>query len=324
VTAAGEILRDEIVRSGPMPFSRFMEVALYHAGTGYYRRGRDPFGRAGDYYTAEQLQPVFGMLIAERMRTLGVETVVELGSGRGEMAEAFAEWRYIPVEAGSGAMPERVRGAVFSNEFFDALPVEVAVLSGDGPRELRVGWDGSRFSWIECDLAGAEIAEYIGRYLPVLPAGSRVEVGLEALRWVDRIADALDEGFVFTIDYGYGRREAARFPHGTLMSYRRHTALEDVLTDPGEQDITAHVNFCALQDRGEARGLETIEFGTLAQALLGVGEQAFARAIDVPDAVEATRRRLQLKTLLVGMGETFRVWIARKPAVPARHRTTRV
>src|SRR5262249_47601830 len=97
-----------------------MDQALYHPEFGYYRRPRDPFGRSGDFYTAEQLQPVFGILIAQRVRQLARElgdrgdfTVVELGAGRQEMAEAFAEWRYVPVEVG-GELPQAIRGVVFS------------------------------------------------------------------------------------------------------------------------------------------------------------------------------------------------------------------
>src|SRR5436305_3176946 len=110
-----------------------MELALYHRELGYYRRkDRDPFGKRGDFYTASQLQPVFGRLIARAIGDLRAEmgvaedfTLVELGPGRGEMAEALRDFRYIPVEAGA-LMPEKITGVVFSNEFFDTLPVRVA------------------------------------------------------------------------------------------------------------------------------------------------------------------------------------------------------
>jgi len=92
-----------------------MDVALYQPECGFYRAGRDPFGRAGDYYTAEQIQPVFGILVAARVRQLHEElgepadfTVVELGAGRGEMAEAFSRYRYCPwtspAEIGPGGL----------------------------------------------------------------------------------------------------------------------------------------------------------------------------------------------------------------------------
>jgi SAM-dependent MidA family methyltransferase len=119
---------------------------------------------------------------------------------------------------------------------------------------------------------------------------------------MDRIARALRTGYVLTVDYGYTRAEAVRFPNGTLMGYRRHTALEDVLQDPGLRDITAHVNFTALEERGALRGLRAESFSTLAQLLLSAGEaDQFAAALG-PD--NDLRRRMQLKTLLFGMGET--------------------
>ena len=97
------------------------------------------------------------------------------------------------------------------------------------------------------------------------------------------------------------------------MGYRRHTAHEDVLTGAGERDITAHVNFTMLQEAGSACALETQCFETLVQTLLAVGEaDQFAAAIGTAGAAEELRRRMQLKTLLFGMGETFRVLLQRR------------
>lgn len=292
-----------------------MELALYHAEYGYYRRPRDPFGKGGDFYTAEQVQPVFGILVAARIRELFEEmgrpdgfTVVELGAGRGEMAGALSEWQYVPVDLARGELPPRFSGVVFSNEFFDALPVEVAVCRGGAFREMRVAWDGSRFVWLEAGPVPAQTADYIARYLAPREEGDLVEVNLDALAWIERIARSLSRGFVLTIDYGYTRRESVRFPSGTLMSYRRHTALEDVLTDPGERDLTAHVCFTALEEHGNQCGLKPLRFETLARALLDTGERgAFSKALASEDPGDESRRRLQLKTLLFGMGETFRV-----------------
>jgi SAM-dependent MidA family methyltransferase len=311
------MLRDEIRRDGPISFRRFMEAALYHPSHGYYRRARDPFGKHGDFYTAEQIQPVFGILIAACIRSLwqGIGappdfTVVELGAGRGEMAGAFSEWRYVPVDLAvdlkQSAMPERFRGVVFANEFFDALPVEEVTFRDGCFRELRVACD-DRFVWVPGPPVREEVADYLRRYFPPPTEGALFEVNLDALAWLDRIAHALEAGYVFTIDYGYTRAESVRFPRGSLMSYRRHHADEDVLRDPGERDITAHVPFTALQEHGARLGLETVRFETLAQTLLAAGEpDRFAAALAVSTGEEQLRRRLQLKSLLFGMGETFR------------------
>ena len=297
-----------------------MELALYHPEYGYYRRPRDPFGKRGDYYTAEQLQPVFGILIAARVARLYEElgrpedfAVVELGAGRGEMAGAFSRFRYIPVDVARGAMPERFTGVVFANEFFDALPVDAAVRRGGGYREMRVGWRDGRFEWVEAGPVSAEAGEYIRRYFPAREEGELVEINLDALAWMDRIAAALERGYLLAIDYGYTARESVRFPQGTLMAYRRHTALEDVLAEPGERDITAHVNFTALEEHGRRAGLAPVRFESLARMLLELGEaDGFAAALASSSAAEETRRRLLLKTLLFDMGETFRVLLAKK------------
>lgn len=313
-----EALRDEIRRDGPISFHRFMQAALYDPVHGYYRRTHDPFGKQGDFYTAEQIQPVFGILMAARMRALYREmgappdfTVVELGAGRREMAEAFSEWRYVPVDLDAGALPERFRGVVFSNEFFDALPVEAVAYRDGCFRELRVGWE-ERFVWVTGPPARAAAADYLRRYFPPPQEGALYEVNLDALAWLERIARALETGFVWTIDYGYTRAESVRFPRGTLMSYRRHQAGEDVLDDPGAKDITAHVCFTALEEHGARLGLETVRFETLAQTLLAAGEpDQFAAVLAGATPAEESRRRLQLKSLLFGMGETFRTLLQR-------------
>jgi SAM-dependent MidA family methyltransferase len=322
MTAVEVLLVEEIRRHGPMPLRRFMEAALYHPEHGYYRRRlggdsseSDPFGKHGDFYTAEQIQPVFGILVAERIRQLYRQmgeprefTVVELGAGRREMAEAFSEWMYVPVEIESGALPERFRGVVFSNEFFDALPVDVAVYQDGVFREQLVGREGGRFVWKTGGAVRPEVEAYLQSYFPPPQEGRRYEVNLEALRWMERIALSLEAGYVLTIDYGYTRAESVRFPAGTLMGYRRHTARENVLEDAGERDITAHVNFSALEECGAARGLRSDRFETLAQMLLKAGEaDQFAAALNSGGPSDELRRRMQLKTLLFGMGETFRV-----------------
>jgi SAM-dependent MidA family methyltransferase len=312
VTPLAGILAAEIERRGPIPFHRFMDAALYHPEHGYYRRPRDPFGKHGDFFTAEQLQPVFGILMAARIRSLRREmgepadfTVVELGPGRGEMAEFVDRLKLVPP---GGDLPERFRGVVFSNEFFDALPVHRVVWVSGEPRQSLVGWREGRFVWIDGDRVSSEIQEYIERYFPPAEDRSSAEVNLNAVRWMERIARSLESGYVFTIDYGYTVAEMKRFPAGTLMSYRRHAASEDVLADPGERDITAHVCFPAL----EGYGLETVRFETLASTLLSAGEEdQFAAALAGPDEA---RRRLQLKTLLFGMGETFRTLLQKKAA----------
>lgn len=308
------ILAAEIAGRGPIPFRRFMETALYHAEHGYYRRARDPFGKEGDYFTAEQMQPVFGILIAALLDALRNEmgsppefTVVELGAGRMEMAAALSGFNYIPVENGRGEMPLRFTGVVFANEFFDALPVDLLVARDGTWREMLVDSRGEDFVWMEGAEAAPDLLAYARRYAPTPSNGALLEVNLNALDWMERVAARLERGWVVAIDYGYTARELIRFPQGTLVSYRRHTVREEVLATPGDCDITAHVNFTALMDRAAELGFTNARLERLAQTLLAVGEKdQFASALAASSDAERARRTLQLKTLVFGMGETFR------------------
>jgi SAM-dependent MidA family methyltransferase len=307
-------LRAEIEQSGPISFERFMEAALYTPGLGYYTRERDPFGAAGDFYTAEQLQPVFGILITQWIgatrEAMGAPQdfqVVELGAGRGEMAEALSPFRYTAVDVRNGIFPAYVRGVVFANEFFDALPAPVAVRRDGAFRELLVTHSDGAFRFVEGEPCEGAPLEYALAHHANAEESDVIEIPLRALEWVDRIAASLD-GHLLVIDYGYTARERARHAAGTLMSYRRHQASPDVLSDPGGRDITAHVPFTAIEERARLRGLSVRPLETLASFLLRIGEaDQFAAALAGEDERAATRRRMQLKTLLFSMGETFRV-----------------
>lgn len=311
-------IREEIERSGPMTFERFMDLALYAPGLGYYTRGEDPFGAQGDYYTAEQFQPVYGALMAQfaaslraKRATPGDFQVVELGAGRGEMAEAFSALSYSAVDVGHGELPARIRGLVFANEFFDALPVRVAARRGEIVREVLVGFEDGAFRFEDGPGAQGPLLEYIEKFYPEATDGSMIEIHLRGLDWIRGIAAALD-GWLLIVDYGYTAREFERYREGTLMSYRRHIASPDVLADPGNRDITAHVPFTVLEEELRSAGLEVYPLQTFAAFLLRAGEaDQFAAALAADAESEALRRRMQLKALLYGMGETFRVLVAK-------------
>ncbi|HYM10543.1 MAG TPA: SAM-dependent methyltransferase [Bryobacterales bacterium] len=315
-------IREEIAASGPLPFTRFMELALYHPTLGYYRRTRDPFGVAGDYYTNAQLQPVFGRLIAQKIaachEALGRPrdfTVVELGAGRGETAReiraCLPQIGYLEIERDRGVLPDRFVGVVVANEFFDALPVHVVRSTGAEILERFVAVDREKLGWTDGTPSTALLEGYVRRFAPSLAAGQIVEVNLHALEWMERIACSLERGYVLVIDYGYTSREIAggrRFPEGSLMSYRRHTAYADVLAEPGERDITAHVNFTALAGHAAPLGLRAAPLETQAQFLLSIGQaDEFRSALAASSERDTARRRMLLKTLLFGLGETFQV-----------------
>jgi SAM-dependent MidA family methyltransferase len=201
---------------------------------------------------------------------------------------------------------------VFGNEFFDALPVEVLTAGG----ELRVAEEDGALTEQTVD-PRTRVLEYVDRYGVHPSAGGRVEVALAGLEWMHRIAAAFagsHRGFALFIDYGYTRSQQLAGRHlDTLMTYRQHRTNENPYEAPGEQDITAHVNFTALRAAAEQGGLEYLALLTQAQFLMGVGEPTqFAEAFE--DCIlpqERAKVAMQLKHLVTpaGIGEIFQVLV---------------
>jgi len=201
---------------------------------------------------------------------------------------------------------------LFANEFFDALPVEI--LSAQGT--LRLDARDGRFleTWAP---SSPEELEFLDRHSIHPEPGERVEVQLMAQRYMRQIASTSNRGFLIAIDYGYTRAEQLAGRHrGTLKAIRQHSVSANPYEAPGEQDITADVNFTALAAAAEGRGMQTQKLITQSQFLMGIGEATqFADAFDdcrLPQ--ERAKVALQLKHLVTpaGMGESFQVLIASK------------
>jgi SAM-dependent MidA family methyltransferase len=310
-----ERIGGEICRLGPISFARFMELALYDPSFGYYRKDPHPFGRGGDFYTAEQLQPVFGELMESFVTQVADGTysdfsVCEVGSGLGDMSQALARWNYRGCDFDDRPLPSQMHGLVLANEFFDALPVHLLRRREEAWCELRVAAANGRFEFISNPLLSPELAEYAKTYGQSVPAGGLLEVNLGADQWLRAIAGFLRSGYLLVIDYGYQVRELVRFPYGSLMSYRKHQAVEDVLANPGQQDITSHVNLTALTDSALRSGFEFVVSQSFASWVLSIWpEGELSRRWQSADA----RWRLQWKQLVYGMGESFQILLLRKP-----------
>jgi SAM-dependent MidA family methyltransferase len=314
MTAAGEKIAAAIRRGGPIRFSQFMETALYDAECGYYMGAKEVFGRAGDYYTSGQLQPVFGRLVAAALGRRKQEQgepwrVVEWGAGRGEMAEYLEGLGYSAIDVGRDEAPASFEGVAFSNEWFDALPVDAARRVDGVWSLMRVGMADEKFGWSQGERLEGEWLEYAGR------AGANIEQDEAWIELPVRVKEALggieerlERGSIVAVDYGYTERELRRFAAGTLMSYRRHQASGEVLENPGEQDITAHVPFTYLMESAAGSGWRDGRMRTLARWLMEeCGESGLERAIEAEGEAARLKLRLQLKTILFGMGESFRV-----------------
>lgn len=295
----------EEMAGGAIPFQRFMELALYHPEFGYYTKpGR--IGRQGDFLTSPAVHPLFGWAVAAWCRwaweALGRPspfTIFEPGAGEGHLAAAILDWaegrdpefaaaiRYVAIERGARGNDPRVEwvaepeepaeaGVVVSNEFFDALPVQLFEATERGPAEVLVAWDGTRF------------VEQLGRIATIdgaFPAG-RFEVSPLAYGTMRAMARFVRRGAVLTFDYGYPRDElwAPWRTQGTLLCFYRHTSHTDPYVHVGEQDITAHVNLDELLAAMEAEGMTT--WGPRSQ-----GEFLFA--IGAHQLVESARSNLE-------------------------------
>jgi SAM-dependent MidA family methyltransferase len=210
------------------------------------------------------------------------------------------------------ALAPEVPVIVFANEFFDALPVEV--LSPEG--ELHLSEKDGRLveTW---NAASPEALEFLDRYSVHPEAGERIEASLIAQRYMSLITATVNRGFIVAIDYGYTRQEQLAGRHrGTISAYRQHSETANPYEAPGEQDITAHVNFTALAAAAEQGGMQVQPLLTQSQFLLGIGEHnQFADAFEECRLLqERAKVALQLKHLITptGMGESFHVLIASK------------
>ena len=336
----------EEIRAGFLPFARFMAIALYAPGLGYYAAGAAKLGPGGDYITAPELSPLFGASLAEQIAqclTRERDTVIELGAGTGRMAADVLQelgrrdrlpQRYQIIEVSPDLtarqratlqalapshyervqwlerMPKRIRGVVVGNEVLDALPVSLIHTQGDEILELGVGWEASakRFVWTSRPATG-ELLE-AARSL-ALADGYTTEIHLAARALVRTVGAALEEGVALFIDYGFPRREYyhPQRSNGTLMCHYRHHAHADPLILVGLQDITSHIDFTALADAAAEVGLATLGFATQAHFLINCGILDRLSAFDPQQAATYARACAGVQPLLspTEMGELFKV-----------------
>jgi SAM-dependent MidA family methyltransferase len=209
-------------------------------------------------------------------------------------------------------------GCIFSNELFDAMPVHRLVREGHDLRELYVALGPHGLSERTSPLSSAALGEYFSAQGIALAESQQAEVNLQACDWIEDAGKRLKRGFVLTVDYGHQASELydQRHMRGTLLAYHRHRASEDFFRAPGEQDLTAHANFTALDRWGERGGLIRTGFTSQSNFLMALARQNDFRDLqsDKMSESDEARARLLFKTLIYpeGMGETFQVLIQHK------------
>jgi SAM-dependent MidA family methyltransferase len=236
---------------------------------------------------------------------------IESGKAVSETSGAEARYSRRQVGATEVASIQRFHAIVFANEFFDAMPVEIV----SDEASLRIDTRNGRFveTWVP---SSAEELEFLDRYSIHPEPGERVEVSRQSLMQMSKDA-TIECGFVVVIDYGYTREEQLAGRHrGTVKAIRQHSVSANPYEAPGEQDITADVNFTALAAVAQQRGLCAQKLLTQSQFLMGIGEaNQFADAFEecrLPQ--ERAKVALQLKHLVTpaGVGESFHVLVASK------------
>ena len=294
--------------------------------------------------------------LAEMWEALGSPrpfVAVEAGAGVGRLAsqilhfsamalpEFYAALQYVAVERSSARRDEHTwrlarhiaegrtsscaefplsipAGCIFSNELLDALPVHRIIMQLGVLLEIYVGLENGHFIEVLEQPSTPALEEYFRAQGIVLEEGQQAEVCLDASEWIENAGRALERGFVLTIDYGHEARLLYDEHHnrGTMLAYRNHAVSENLLDWLGEQDLTAHVNFSALDLWGRRAGLVRTGLVTQSQFLVALGRgNEFADLYEPGQSeVDKLRARLLLKTLIhpEGLGEKFQVLVQHK------------
>ena len=341
-----ELIRKDIsLQGGWIPFSRYMELALYAPGLGYYSAGANKFGSSGDFTTAPELSSLFGRTLARQLADimeLSTPHILELGAGSGKLAldvlsklekldhlpatysilEVSADLRerqqtllqtHLPHLTGRihwlDALPAHLSGAVIANEVLDALPVHLVHWSDSRIFERGVSSKNEHFSWDERLVETASLLTIAQQIM--VPDDYLSEISLTARGLVSSLSDRLDKGAMLFIDYGFGAREYyhPQRSSGTLMCHYRHQAHDDPFYLPGLQDITSHVDFTAVAESAIDHGANLLGYTSQAHFLMNGGITDLIGNISPDNSKEYLPLSAQIQKLTspAEMGEFFKV-----------------
>ncbi len=347
-----DIIIQKIKQTGPLSFHDFMEMALYHPGSGYYTSSPEKIGINGDFYTSSSLTAAFGAMLGRQLEQMweilgkGDFTVVEYGAGTGQLCQDILDYcsdnkefydrlHYCILEK-SPALRKRQRahlpdkkvswldsireippitGCILSNELVDNFSVHQVVMK----EELMEIFVDHKDDFAEVLLPASQpLKDYLAALGVELPKGFHTEINLEAVEWIKEIAVSLRRGYVITIDYGYPSSHlySGGRSNGTLVCYNKHTVNANPYQFIGQQDITTHVNFSALCHWGLLNGLTCCGLRNQAQFLLALGiKDHFRRMLSArgEDIAQLAKQEAQLThLLLIDMGMKYKVLVQSK------------
>lgn len=342
-----------LLQGSDLSLRDFVELALYHPDFGYYAQRRSPVGKEGDYVTSPAVSDVFAFALGRLVREFlgrvgdGLSSIVDVGCGdgslirslaaaaSGERARFFGVDRSLERIAGGGdgevtfvrtfdELPRDGAHLIVSNELFDAQPFARLVQRGDELHELWVAERDGGLDWSEHEAEFAYADYFAARGIELLD-GQFADISLEWSALYDDLARLVDRGLLVTFDYGFRQKQLfdpriRRF--GTAAAYSRQRVTRDLLANPGQQDLTAHVNFDDLIRAGEARGFQTLFFDRQAKFLLSLGiteHPLFAPSTELEvasldEGVALLDERDAARRLVLpdGIGEDIRVLVQAK------------
>ena len=315
-----------------MGFDRFMALALYTPGLGYYAHGSRKFGlmpgSGSDFVTAPELSPRFGQAlarqVAQALQATSTHEIWEFGAGSGALAGQLLEalgpqiTRYTIVDLSGalqarqrehlaawgdtvrwvGELPAQMQGVVLGNEVLDAMPVQLLARVQGVWHERGVAVEDGIFVLADQPTPLRPPMEVAGQH------DYLTEVHPQAEGFIATLADRLQAGAVFLLDYGFPEHEYyhPQRSMGTVMCHRGHLADTDALQDVGEKDITAHVNFSGIALAGQDAGLQVLGYTSQARFLLNCG------VLDGMDDAPLSERVMVQKLINEHeMGELFKV-----------------
>ncbi len=318
-----------------MPFRDWMEAALYDPESGYYVRGdRQRWGREADYRTSAERSVLFAATFARYFARLWEElggpsawTIVEVGAGDGTFAQrvqralaesyprVFEATRYHMREIGNADEPFDPSEAClyFSNELLDAFPVHR--LNAEGEFYVTLDSDNN-FVWTTGPHSTPRLGEFLREHAVELAPKQSIEINLAIDDWLASVVAQLERGYIVTVDYGAEASELydpSLRPNGTLRAFSRHEFVDDVLSAPGEYDITSSVNWTQVKATGERLGLRVVEFDSQDRFLLRAGllEELQLRTAKAPTDSEKLKLTLDAREMIVpgNMASSFQVLV---------------
>ncbi|MDF0604391.1 SAM-dependent methyltransferase [Neisseriaceae bacterium TC5R-5] len=341
-----EVIRQRIQQAdGWIPFSLYMELALYAPGLGYYSAGSHKLGHAGDFTTAPEMTPLFARTLAQQLAELLPQTagnLYEFGAGSGQLAiDLLSELQalgqlpthYFILDLSPdlierqqqrlqqahpqlmdriswlSELPASLDGIVIGNEVLDAMPCELIHWTPQA-QQRGVSLSGEQFSWVDRPIQDPVLQAAVAA-LPPQTKNYVSEISLVQVGFIHTLAAALKRGGIILIDYGFPAHEYyhPQRSMGTLLGHYRHHTVDDPFFLPGLMDLTCHVDFSAIAQAGIEAGLDLIGYTNQAQFLLNAGIGTLLQQLDPHDTLNYLPQAAAVQKLLgpAEMGELFKV-----------------